>query len=114
MAVSDCEREVHVPATSLFSWLGRVRAWIPAACVLLLLLFVSLIEVDAALGRIEAPGYPSATLGSLRLDAMSQEAREDRRTAWCVWTETLPDETSPTRVQARLSTRGPPTGWMSA
>lgn len=107
VAVSDCEREVHVPPTSLFSWLGRVWAWIPAACVLLLLLFVSLLEVDAALGRIEAPGYPSATLGSLRLDATSQEAREDRRTAWCVWTETLPDETSPTRVQGTSADKGP-------
>ncbi|MER5472796.1 hypothetical protein [Streptomyces sp. NPDC002685] len=98
-----------MPPTSMFSWLGRVwkRGRIPAACVLLLLLFVSLLQLDAALGRIEAPGYPSATLGSLRLDATSQEAREDRRTAWCVWTETLPDEPSPTRAQGTPGDKGP-------
>ncbi|MFD9465498.1 hypothetical protein [Streptomyces sp. NPDC060027] len=109
MATSDCEREVHVPPTSMFSRLGRVwaRGRIPAACVLLLLLFVSVLEVDAALGRIEAPGYPAATLGGLQLDATSQEARENRRTAWCVWTETLPDATSPTRVQGTSVDKGP-------
>ncbi|MGX1887427.1 hypothetical protein [Streptomyces sp. NPDC055287] len=64
-----------------------------AALVMLLMLFIAAQQVDSALGRIEAPGHPSATLGSLfRFTAWSEGAREERRTAWCVWTEAnLPD-----------------------
>lgn len=111
----DWERELHMPLDSVYSSLGRVRnrlrtVWgtgkMPAACVLLLLLLISVLQVDAALGRIEAPGNPSTTLGSVRIDVTSRDAREDRRTAWCVWTETLPDQTS-LRPQGSPRDKGP-------
>lgn len=43
----------------------RVRGWVAPALVLLVILFIAAGRVDAALGRIEAPGYRSATWSGL-------------------------------------------------
>ncbi|WP_330329135.1 hypothetical protein OHS33_04905 [Streptomyces sp. NBC_00536] len=70
------------------------------ALVLLTVLFIAAGRVDAGLGRIEAPGSPSATWGSLvSLDPSSEEARTEARTAWCVWFSTLPDRQKPLITQ---------------
>ncbi|MBT2455606.1 hypothetical protein [Streptomyces sp. ISL-86] len=69
--------------------LGRCAA---LATVLLLILFSAAGQVDAALGRIEAPAHPSSTLGGLfTLAPGSDAADRDVRTAWCVWFRALPD-----------------------
>lgn len=75
------------------SW-GRwlLRRCAAFAAVLLLILFSAAGQVDAALGRIEAPAHPSSTLGGLfTLAPGSDAADQDVRTAWCVWFRALPD-----------------------
>ncbi|MCT4351882.1 hypothetical protein M5362_01875 [Streptomyces sp. Je 1-79] len=51
----------------------------------MLLLFIALRQVDAGLGRIEAPGHPTATVGPLVVPGLQA------RTAWCVWAFALDD-----------------------
>ncbi|MFE6840136.1 hypothetical protein ACFVFI_35580 [Streptomyces sp. NPDC057705] len=76
--------------TSWGRWLLRRCAAL--AAVLLLVLFSAAGQVDAALGRIEAPAHPSSTLGGLfTLAPGSAAAEQDVRTAWCVWFRALPD-----------------------
>ncbi|MFD3465003.1 hypothetical protein ACFWWM_01270 [Streptomyces sp. NPDC058682] len=88
---------------------GQVKWWpqglrwrVAPALVLLVTLFVVAGQVDAALGRIEAPGYPSASWGSLvSFHPSSNEARTAARTAWCVWFNTRGPDPGP-YVQACL------------
>ncbi|WP_327251465.1 hypothetical protein [Streptomyces sp. NBC_01244] len=81
-------------------WPRRVRGWVAPALVLLVILFIAAGRVDAALGRIEAPGYRSATWsGLVTLDPRSEEAGTRSRTAWCVWFNTLPDQQGPLITQ---------------
>ncbi|WP_030717110.1 hypothetical protein [Streptomyces sp. NRRL F-2580] len=81
-------------------WPQRVRWWVAPALVLLMILFIAAGRVDAGLGRIEAPGSPSATWGSLvSLNPSSGEARSEAGTAWCVWFSTLPDRQKPLITQ---------------
>ncbi|MEV7560157.1 hypothetical protein [Streptomyces sp. NPDC089795] len=69
-----------------------------ALAALVLLLFVGLRQLDEGLGRIEAPGYPVATIGPLLVPG------SDSRTAWCVWANGLGDVmTSPTTQAAPQS-----------
>ncbi|MFD7912143.1 hypothetical protein ACFV30_15665 [Streptomyces sp. NPDC059752] len=83
-------------------WPQGLRWWVAPAPVLLVTLFIVAGRVDAALGRIEAPGYPSASWGSLvSLDPSSNEARTEARTAWCVWFNTQGPDPGP-HVQACL------------
>jgi hypothetical protein len=52
--------------------------------VLLLVLFAGLLQLNAALGRIEVAGEPSTT--AIGLFGLSPaKATESARTAWCVW-----------------------------
>ena len=52
--------------------------------VLLVVLFAGLLQLNAALGRIEVVGQPSTT--AISLFALSPaKASENARTAWCVW-----------------------------
>lgn len=91
-------------------WLRNTwqQSRLPGAVALLLLLFVAVVQLDNALGRIEAPGHPSATLASqFRFDALSGDARDDRRTAWCVWTRTIADEDDSAAARGTTSDAGP-------
>ncbi|MFD3335931.1 hypothetical protein ACFWV1_25240 [Streptomyces sp. NPDC058700] len=87
-------------AVEVKQWPRRVRWWVAPALVLLAILFTAAGRVDAALGRIEAPGSPSNTWGGLvTVTPLSQEARTEARTAWCVWFNTLPDRRQPLITQ---------------
>ncbi|MEU3262502.1 hypothetical protein [Streptomyces bacillaris] len=60
------------------------RRLVAPALVLLALLFIVLGRIDAALGRIEAPGSPSATWGSL----LAWDAGHSTGTARGAWHRT--------------------------
>ncbi|MCZ4097937.1 hypothetical protein C8250_006985 [Streptomyces sp. So13.3] len=95
---------------ALFTWIRAAwrRGWLPGAVVLLLLLIVAVLQLDSALGRIEAPGYPAATLGSqFRIDTLSGDVRNDRRTAWCVWTQDIPNAEDAATARAANGDPGP-------
>ncbi|NUK03232.1 hypothetical protein [Streptomyces lunaelactis] len=57
----------------------------PVLAVLLVLAFTGVRQVDAALGRIEVPGHPSATMSDLFTWTPSDDTTRQSSQAWCVW-----------------------------
>ncbi|MEE1752123.1 hypothetical protein [Streptomyces sp. SP18CS02] len=110
------EREVPMDRqqqTSRHPSTAPARPWglrPPVACLLVLvaLLSIGVRQLDGGLGRIEAPGHPSATpSGLFTLAAWSSDARDDARTAWCVWFQALPDAEEQRLPQGTASDPGP-------
>jgi hypothetical protein len=55
-----------------------------AAAVLLIVLYAAQGQMNAALGRVEVPGYPAASTGGVFTFSPFTTAT-NARTAWCVW-----------------------------